>query len=45
MKDLDEFLTNNDNADGVIILSLETGNDETKRQLAFYVKKYEKGVP
>ncbi|CAF3998924.1 unnamed protein product [Rotaria sp. Silwood2] len=45
MKDIDEFLSNNDNADGVIILSLETNNDETKRQLGFYVKKYEHMPP
>ena len=41
MQDIDEFLSNNDNADGVIILSLETTNDQPKRQLGFYVKKYE----
>ncbi|CAF0808838.1 unnamed protein product [Rotaria sp. Silwood1] len=45
MKDIDEFLSNNDNADGVIMLSLETNNDETTRQLGFYVKKYEHMPP
>ena len=41
MKDIEEFLAKNDNADGVIILSLETNNETTKRQLGFYVKQYE----
>ena len=41
MKDLDEFLTSYENADGVIILSLETESDQPKRQLGFYVKQYE----
>jgi hypothetical protein len=42
MNNIDEFLAKNDNADGVIILSLETNNNnETKRQLGFYVKKFE----
>lgn len=41
MKDLDEFLANNGNADGVIILSLATVDGEIKRQLGFYVKKFE----
>jgi hypothetical protein len=41
MNDIDEFLSKNDNADGVIILSLETTNNQLKRQLGFYVKKYE----
>ena len=45
MTDIDEFLSKNDNADGVIILSLETNNDSTKRQLGFYVKKYENMPP
>ncbi|CAF3357322.1 unnamed protein product [Rotaria sp. Silwood1] len=45
MKDIDEFLSNNDNADGVIMLSLETNNDEITRQLGFYVKKYEHMPP
>ena len=45
MKDIDEFLSNNDNADGVIILSLETNNDQTKRQLGFYIKKFENMLP
>jgi hypothetical protein len=45
MKDLDEFLLKNDNADGVIILSLETNNEEAKRQLGFYVKKFENLPP
>ena len=37
MKDLDEFLTKNHDADGIIILSVEAN----KRQVGFYVKKYE----
>ncbi len=41
MNDIDEFLAKNDNADGVIILSVETNNNDTKRQLGFYVKKFE----
>ncbi len=45
MNEIDEFLANNDNADGVIILSLETDNDNPKRQLGFYVKKYENMPP
>jgi hypothetical protein len=45
MNDIDEFLSKNDNADGVIILSLETNNNDTKRQLGFYVKKYENMPP
>jgi len=45
MKDIDEFLSQHDNADGVIILSLETNNDNTKRQLGFYVKKFENMPP
>jgi hypothetical protein len=43
MKDIDEFLSKNDNADGVIIL--ETNNDETKRLLGFYAKKFETMLP
>jgi hypothetical protein len=45
MKDIDEFLSKNDNADGVIILSLENNNDVTKRQLGFYAKKFENMLP
>jgi len=45
MKDLDEFLAGYDNADGVIILSLETDDDQAKRQLGFYVKQYENLPP
>ncbi|CAF0919951.1 unnamed protein product [Adineta ricciae] len=45
MKDLDEFLSNNDNADGVVILSLETNDDQPKRQLGFYAKKFENMLP
>lgn len=45
MNDIDEFLAKNDNADGVIILSLESNNDDAKRQLGFYVKKYENMPP
>jgi GTPase SAR1 family protein len=45
MNEINEFLSKNDNADGVIILSLETANDETKRQLGFYAKKFEHMLP
>jgi len=45
MHDIDEFLSKNDNADGVIILSLESNNDNAKRQLGFYVKKFENMPP
>ena len=45
MNEINEFLSNNNNADGVIILSLETNNEETKRQLGFYVKKFEHMPP
>ena len=41
MNDIDEFLSKNDNADGVIILSLETTNDQPKRQLGFYIKNFD----
>ncbi|CAF0750443.1 unnamed protein product [Adineta steineri] len=41
LNDLNEFLSKNDNADGVIMTSVEVKNDETKRQLGFYIKKYE----
>jgi GTPase SAR1 family protein len=41
MNEIDEFLSKNDNADGVIILSLENNNDNPKRQLGFYIKKFE----
>lgn len=44
MNEVDEFLANN-NADGVIILSLESNDDQAKRQLGFYVKKYENLPP
>jgi len=45
MNEIDEFLSKNDNADGVIILSLESKDDDTKRQLGFYVKKFENMPP
>lgn len=45
MKDLDEFLAHNGNADGVIMLSLTTSDDDVKRQLGFYVKKFEHLFP
>ncbi|CAF0926019.1 unnamed protein product [Adineta steineri] len=41
LNDLNEFLSKNDNADGVIMTSVEVKDDETKRQLGFYIKKYE----
>ncbi|UJR25440.1 hypothetical protein I4U23_006787 [Adineta vaga] len=45
MNDLDEFLTKNDNADAVIMLSLETNSNQPKRQLGFYAKKFENMLP
>lgn len=45
MKEIDEFLVKNDNADGVIMMSLEGENDALKRQLGFYVKKFEHMPP
>lgn len=44
MNEVNEFLASN-NADAVIILSLETTDDQTKRQLGFYAKKYENMLP
>ncbi|CAF1013226.1 unnamed protein product [Rotaria sordida] len=41
MNDINEFLLKNDNADGVIMTSVEIKNEETKRQLGFYIKKIE----
>ena len=45
MNEIDEFLANNENADGVIILSLESNNDNAQRQLGFYIKKFENLFP
>ncbi|CAF0785594.1 unnamed protein product [Adineta steineri] len=45
MKDIDEFLSTNDNADGVIFLSPESNNGATKGQLGFYAKKFEHMLP
>ena len=45
MKEIDEFLEKNDNADGVIMMSLQGENDSLKRQLGFYVKKFEHMPP
>jgi hypothetical protein len=45
MQELDEFLSKNENADGVIMLSLETNDQDNKRQLGFYVKQYEHMPP
>lgn len=45
MNDLDEFLASNDNADAVVMLSLETEGDQTKRQLGLYAKKFENMLP
>lgn len=45
MNDMDEFLVKNENADGVILMSLQSENDALKRQLGFYVKKYEHMPP
>ena len=45
MKDLDEFLSSNDNADGVIFLSSSNNTDQPTRQLGFYAKQYEKMLP
>ncbi len=41
MNDINEFLSKNENADGVIITSIEEENGQTKRQLGFYFKKLE----
>ncbi len=41
MNDLNEFLSKNENADGVIITSVEVNKDETKRQLGFYIKNFD----
>jgi len=41
MKDIDAFLSSNGNADGVIILSPQSTDDNAKRQLGFYIKKFE----
>ncbi|CAF1037678.1 unnamed protein product [Rotaria sp. Silwood1] len=41
LNDIHEFLSKNDNADGVIMTSVEVKNEETKRQLGFYIKKIE----
>ncbi len=38
LHDLNEFLLKNENADGVIMTSIKVENDETKRQLGFYIK-------
>lgn len=42
MKNLDEFLALNNNADGIIIVSPEK---DGKRQIGFYVKQYEHMPP
>jgi len=38
---LNHFLTKNDNADAVVIMSLVDDNKTTKRQLGLFVKKFE----
>lgn len=35
---MNEFLTQNENADGIIFTSIHAENDETKRQLGFYLR-------
>lgn len=42
---INEFLSKNEHADGVIFTSVAVENDETKRQLGFYMKKYEHVQP
>lgn len=41
MNDLNEFLAKNENADGVIMTSIEINDKETKRQLGYYLKNVE----
>lgn len=41
MDELNEYLTKNDNADGVIMTSIETKNGQTKRQLGLYILNLE----
>jgi len=41
VNDLNEFLSKNENADGVIITSIKVKNETTKRQLGFYIKNFE----
>jgi len=41
VNDLNEFLLKNENADGVIMTSIEENNEQTKRQLGFYIKNIE----
>ena len=41
MNDLNEFLLKNENADGIIMTSIEENNEQTKRQLGFYIKNIE----
>ena len=43
--ELEEFLAANDNADGLIVTSIETTNEKSHRQLAFYVKDAAKVSP
>jgi hypothetical protein len=38
MNDFNQFLSKNDNADGVIITSIESHHDKIHRQLGFYLK-------
>ncbi|CAM4763624.1 unnamed protein product [Rotaria magnacalcarata] len=41
LNDINEFLSENENTDGVIITSVKVENTVTKRQLGFYFKKIE----
>ena len=41
LNDINDFLSKNGNADGVIITSVEVKNEETARQLGCYIKKFE----
>jgi hypothetical protein len=41
LNDINEFLSKNENADGVIITSIEEKDGQTKRQLGFYIKNLE----
>jgi len=40
VNDLNEFLSKNENADGIIMTSIEENNQQIKRQLGFYIKKF-----
>lgn len=41
MHELNEYLSKNENADAVIMTSIEIKNDKTTRQLGFYIQNFE----